>query len=359
MSKIPWVEEIVEGTLEDGTPFKARCWYWAKDIDVHMIFPYPGLRTGRHIMYMLPTTYTKDEFWRKRALTLVAELVEEERRKEVDHPDRLLSRVLDKCKSYFPTSYPTCGSFKTELYGANPRIRSFAILTAKNPLADVPAEVDSTATDVERNRLDILKRINAERDDELVAKIGRNGWRFRKVYGFCGCRGEFLMIVNISLKDTKALAAEYSQQMFVFGSRGFENSTDCNARGREMTYRFYALGNNRVADLRKRYTSSGILPDINPSEYAEAGFMCSISLRHAAGRAQANGSGRDRSAEFDDSLREVASDLSDEVDSDVRLIGESKYEDYQNQYFKGCFSPWYERFYMLRALRQAAEFRNG
>ena len=46
MSKIPWMEELIEGVLKDGTPVKAMCWYWAKDINVELISPYLGLRHG-------------------------------------------------------------------------------------------------------------------------------------------------------------------------------------------------------------------------------------------------------------------------------------------------------------------------
>ena len=39
MSKIPWMEELLEDTLPDGTSVKAMCWYWAKDINVELISP--------------------------------------------------------------------------------------------------------------------------------------------------------------------------------------------------------------------------------------------------------------------------------------------------------------------------------
>lgn len=31
MGKIPWREELIEDVLDDGTPVKAMCWYWAKE----------------------------------------------------------------------------------------------------------------------------------------------------------------------------------------------------------------------------------------------------------------------------------------------------------------------------------------
>ena len=75
MSKIPWMEELIEDALPDGTPFKAMCWYWAKDVSVEMISPYPGLRTGIHMMYMIPMRFTDNDLWKTRALQMVETLV--------------------------------------------------------------------------------------------------------------------------------------------------------------------------------------------------------------------------------------------------------------------------------------------
>ena len=75
MNKIHWKEELIEGALPDGTPVKAMCWYWAKDVNVEMISPYPGLRTGRHMMYMIPMRFTDGELWKKRAWSMIAALV--------------------------------------------------------------------------------------------------------------------------------------------------------------------------------------------------------------------------------------------------------------------------------------------
>lgn len=75
MSKIPWMEELIEGTLADGTPVRANCWYWAKDVNVEMIEPYLGLHTGRHMMYMIPTTFLQGDLWRTRAWELIEDLV--------------------------------------------------------------------------------------------------------------------------------------------------------------------------------------------------------------------------------------------------------------------------------------------
>ena len=49
MSAARWTEETIEGVLADGTPVKAKCRYWAKDISVEMLSPYPGQHAGRHI----------------------------------------------------------------------------------------------------------------------------------------------------------------------------------------------------------------------------------------------------------------------------------------------------------------------
>ena len=75
MGKIPWMEELIEGVLKDGTPVKAMCWYWAKDINVELISPYPGLRAGLHMMYMIPARFTDNNLWKTRARQMMAELV--------------------------------------------------------------------------------------------------------------------------------------------------------------------------------------------------------------------------------------------------------------------------------------------
>ena len=67
MNKIPWMEELIEDVLPDGTAVKANCRYWAKDVCVEMIAPYPGLRTSRHMMYMIPATFLQDDLWKRRS----------------------------------------------------------------------------------------------------------------------------------------------------------------------------------------------------------------------------------------------------------------------------------------------------
>jgi len=91
MARIVWTEETLEGVLDDGTPVKATCWYWAKDINVEMVSPYPGMRTGRHIMFLAPMTYTADEYWKKAGWDLVRTLVD--RGRWIDaHPDEVDAR---------------------------------------------------------------------------------------------------------------------------------------------------------------------------------------------------------------------------------------------------------------------------
>lgn len=79
MSKIPWLEEVIEGRLEDGTPYKAICRYWAKDVNVKMISPFEGKCAGRHMMYMDPRSYMENGFWKTRAVSLIQSLIERER----------------------------------------------------------------------------------------------------------------------------------------------------------------------------------------------------------------------------------------------------------------------------------------
>lgn len=79
MNKIPWLEEVIEGKLDDGTAYKAICRYWAKDVNVRMISPFEGKCAGRHMMYLDPRSYTQDGFWKVRAVSLIRSLIERER----------------------------------------------------------------------------------------------------------------------------------------------------------------------------------------------------------------------------------------------------------------------------------------
>lgn len=91
MSATDWNEVPIEGVLSDGTPVKAKCRYWAKDISVEMLSPYPGQRAGRHMLFMAPGTYTANGYWEKAAWGLVGELVA--RGRWIDtHPDEVSAR---------------------------------------------------------------------------------------------------------------------------------------------------------------------------------------------------------------------------------------------------------------------------
>lgn len=59
VDKQHWLEEQIEDVLPDGTLVKAVCRRWAKDIIVEMISPYPGLRAGLHMMYMIPRRFRR------------------------------------------------------------------------------------------------------------------------------------------------------------------------------------------------------------------------------------------------------------------------------------------------------------
>lgn len=91
MSKIPWLEALLEDTLPDGTRVKAMCWYWAKDINVELISPYPGLRTGLHMMYLIPRRFTDNDLWKTRARQMMANLVARGRWIE-EHPNAVRER---------------------------------------------------------------------------------------------------------------------------------------------------------------------------------------------------------------------------------------------------------------------------
>ena len=91
MSATEWIEVPIEGVLSDGTQVKAKCRYWAKDISVELLSPYPGLHAGRHIMFMSPRTYTANEYWKKAAWELLEELVAQGRWIS-SHPDEVSAR---------------------------------------------------------------------------------------------------------------------------------------------------------------------------------------------------------------------------------------------------------------------------
>ena len=91
MSATKGIDVPIEGVLADGTPVKAKCRYWAKDISVELLSPYPGQHAGRHIMLMSPRTYTANEYWKKAAWELIEELVA--RGRWIDaHPNELSAR---------------------------------------------------------------------------------------------------------------------------------------------------------------------------------------------------------------------------------------------------------------------------
>ena len=91
MSAAEVIDVTIEGVLADGTPVKAKCRYWAKDISVEMLSPYPGQRAGRHIMFMSPRTYTANEYWQTAAWELLEELVARGRWIS-SHPDEVGAR---------------------------------------------------------------------------------------------------------------------------------------------------------------------------------------------------------------------------------------------------------------------------
>lgn len=82
MNSIPWKVDVIEETLPDGTPVKALCWHWSKDVNVEMISPYPGKRDGRHLMYIIPKSFEEGGWWRRLARSLIEGLVERGRKNE-------------------------------------------------------------------------------------------------------------------------------------------------------------------------------------------------------------------------------------------------------------------------------------
>ena len=91
MSATKGIDVPIEGVLADGTPVKAKCRYWAKDMSVELLSPYPGQHAGRHIMLMSPRTYTANEYWKKAAWELLEELVAQGRWIS-SHPDEVSAR---------------------------------------------------------------------------------------------------------------------------------------------------------------------------------------------------------------------------------------------------------------------------
>lgn len=91
VDKQHWLEEQIEDVLPDGTLVKAVCRCWAKDIIVEMISPYPGLRTGLHMMYMIPRRFTDNDLWKTRALGMVETLVARGRWADA-HPNAVSER---------------------------------------------------------------------------------------------------------------------------------------------------------------------------------------------------------------------------------------------------------------------------
>lgn len=72
-----WHETVIEGKLEDGTEVVFKCRYWAKDVLVEMVRPYPGARNCVHMMYLAPRRYTDGDLWEKAAWGLVRGILEQ------------------------------------------------------------------------------------------------------------------------------------------------------------------------------------------------------------------------------------------------------------------------------------------
>lgn len=101
---------IVDGVRDDGTKVRFECEYWAKDIHIKMISPYPGEIAGRHILFLVPKTYNESN-WQATAWRLVDVIFERmawkerneenvvERRKEAARRCEIVNRHLEVLKA--------------------------------------------------------------------------------------------------------------------------------------------------------------------------------------------------------------------------------------------------------------------
>jgi len=59
--KIPWECYPIRTMADDGTSLEGEIVYWAKDYYVKLHKPFHAERSGRHLMYMIPSVFTVDE----------------------------------------------------------------------------------------------------------------------------------------------------------------------------------------------------------------------------------------------------------------------------------------------------------
>ena len=92
---------------------------------------------------------------------------------------------------------------KSALFNRGGKIKTFAILTAENPMGE--------PTSAQENNV---------RMGKLRADLKMLGLQYIKVTGSYGTIEHSLMIVNIPYADAETLAGNYMQESFIFGDEG-------------------------------------------------------------------------------------------------------------------------------------------
>ena len=95
MGDIQWSEAVLEGKTSDGVYVRFKCRYWAKDVNVEMIEPYPGETAGLHMLYMAPATYLENNRWQDVAWGLVRGILERMAWKQ-DHVREVADRIRER-----------------------------------------------------------------------------------------------------------------------------------------------------------------------------------------------------------------------------------------------------------------------
>lgn len=140
-------------------------------------------------------------------------------------------------------------SLKHELFGTDEFVRSFAVLTAENPM---------TVT--------VSREMNKELNDSLEETLKSGHYVYRHLNGQYGSKEHSYLIVNISIMDAKRIAAMFGQQSFIHAYKS-DNGDDSGKT--RMTYRFFALRDGMLNRCRDEYRKTGNIPQIPLNAYVQ------------------------------------------------------------------------------------------
>ena len=117
--------------------------------------------------------------------------------------------------------------FKNELLGVANYVETVCIMTAENPMGRA-----------------IMPEENNKLMNQLYQCLKDGNHVFRKVKGkFASNIENSVMICNISLDESKALAAKFSQESFIHAAKKCDSTLNKDYRGCRMMFSYYAVKN--------------------------------------------------------------------------------------------------------------------